>query len=151
MAYARSWCIKELETGLYITQWFIIAAVAAFDGTVWLPYDYAAISAIALPTFEVIEIECICCGGYDTSHSLVGVYDTFDEAHQLQKSLSEYRAKQGLVFPHTQVILVEIPEINGLVQNIVYESMVHVMNKESKKRERKQRKNKTESEHVNGQ
>ena len=101
--------------------------------------------------YAVIEIECICCRLNNTSHSLVGVYDTFNEAHQLQKNLSELNASQkGLIYPHTQVVVVEIPEVNGRVANIVYESSIITMNQETVKRKQKSRKKKTESEDCDG-
>lgn len=92
------------------------------------------------PLYAVIEIECICCGMGDVTHILAGVFEHRGGALQFQQHLSEYRAKLGLVFPHSQIIVMEIPETNGITQNAVYESTMNAINKEIAKKERKRKK-----------
>lgn len=80
----------------------------------------------------IVEVECICCGRNDVKHQIVGVYEDYNKAIEMRDALAAYRAKMGLVFPHTQIVLFEVPTEDGLIG--AYPAIIEQLPKKRKSR-----------------
>ena len=72
--------------------------------------------------YAVIEVECICCGNGDAQHVVVGIFDNETLAMKVKVDVDAYRRKVGLVFPHSETVIVPVQAVNAVFEP--YKSML---------------------------
>lgn len=72
--------------------------------------------------YAVLEVECICCGNGDARHVVVGVFASEDLAMKVKVDVDAHRRKVGLVFPHSETVIVPVQAVNLVIEP--YKSMM---------------------------